>query len=694
MPQRPENQSTDLVSSAPEANANGPAIRTWVVAALAIITILLFSRVVNHPFVNFDDPDYVTKNPAVLAGLSGKGVVWAFQATHSSNWHPLTWISHMVDVSLFGAWAGGHHLTNVFFHTANALLLFSFLRRTTRAFWPSVIVVALFAWHPLRVESVAWVAERKDVLSTFFGLLTLIAYAWYVERPRGARYALVVVAFAASLMAKPMLVTLPFLLLLLDYWPLRRPPLESGPGTGSDQGRKEVREGLRSLALEKVPLLLMALASCVVTVYAQKTGGAVASVERISLGDRLGNAVMAYAQYLWHAIWPVELAVFYPHPVEVEFLDFLPALAVLVVICGLILRLRRPYLMVGWLWYLGLLVPVIGIVQVGDQAMADRYTYVPMIGLSIAVVWGANEWVAHFPRLKAPIAALTAILLVALAGTTVWQLGHWSSPERLFTRALQVTRNNYVAHNNLGNVLDASGRHQEAKWHYEQTLLIRPDFAGSHYNLANSLAREQNYAEAMKHYRRAIELSPRFADAHYNYGVVLASFGELEKGIEHHRIAIQSRSNFAEARYNLGRLLAKQGKPGEAVEAYESALKIRPAWPEALIDLAGVLQQLGKEEDAIQRYSEALRYRPNSAQAHSSLGILHARRGNLDLAFQHFAEVVRIEPRNPDAHYNFGNVLLKQGKTEEAASQYRHVLQLNPDDAKAAEKLQAITSAR
>jgi protein O-mannosyl-transferase len=659
----------------------------WIiVAGLAVITLLLFSRVVGYPFLNFDDTDYVTKNPAVQSGLTVKGVLWALNTTHSSNWHPLTWLSHMLDWELFGPWAGGHHLTNVFLHVGNALLLFFFLKHATERFWPSIIVAALFAWHPLHVESVAWISERKDLLSTLFGLIALLAYTSYARVPRVSRYAIAMGAFMCSLLAKPMLVTLPFLMLLLDYWPLRRMPFDQGMGGGLRTKTKI----LVTLVLEKIPFLFLSLASCLITFYAQKSGGAVASIERINAGDRIANAVASYAKYLWHTVWPVELAVFYPHPLSVPAADLLLAVAVLVGLSVSVFLARRRYLTVGWFWYLGLLVPVIGIVQVGDQAMADRYTYLPLTGVFIGVVWACEESAGAFPRLKQPIMLVGGAVALALFFCTFWQLSFWSSPERLFTRALQVTKNNYVAHNNLGSFLDSSGRYEAAKWNYLEAFRIRPDFAITRYNLANAFARESNYSEALTHYRAVVALSPTFADAHYNFGVLLATFGDVEKGIEHHRIAIRCRPGFAEANFNLARLLARLGKAEEAVVFYEEALRIRPAWLHARIDFGSVLERLGRNAEAVYQYSEALRQNPSSAHAHSNLGTLLARLGRFESAGKHLSEVVRLEPNNADAHYNLGNFLFEQGQMAEAAFQYREVIRLNPADAKAKEKLDRV----
>ena len=541
-----------------------------VIVTLFLGTLLIYWPVCQYEFLNFDDTDYITKNPIVQAGLSVKGVFWALQTAHASNWHPLTWLSHMLDCELYGLAPGGHHVTNLLLHLANTLLLFALLRGTTGALWPSAIVAALFAWHPLHVESVAWVSERKDVLSTFFGLLSLLAYGLYAERRGLRRYLLVLTAFILSLLAKPMLVTLPFLLLLLDFWPLRRPPFDAAVMSGLCDG--PARRRLLRLVLEKVPFFGLSLVSCVVTFLAQKGGGAVASITHIPFGERVANAAVAYAGYLWHTIWPVELAAFYPHPLHSAGVKVLAAALVLLAVSAGVLLSRRAYLIMGWLWYLGTLVPVIGLVQVGDHAMADRYTYLPLVGIFLGVVWGAFELAAARPSWWRPLQVLGACAAILLLLGARFQLSHWKTSERLFQRALAVTQNNYLAHNNLGNVLDRAGKHEAAKRHYQETLRIRPDFAGTHYNLANVFVREGKVDAALEHYRAAITIQPNYADAHYNLGVLLANSGQSAEAIEHHRTALRCRPTFAEAHNSLGNLLLKQGEVEEAIVSYRIGL--------------------------------------------------------------------------------------------------------------------------
>ncbi|MDX2166671.1 MAG: hypothetical protein SF182_06390, partial [Deltaproteobacteria bacterium] len=416
--------------------------RALVCVALIASIVALYAPVREHDFVNYDDPEYVLENTPVRAGVTPAGILWAFTHFHSANWHPLTWISHMVDCRVFGLDAGAHLMVNVALHALAAALLFLFLERATGAFWRSAFVAALFAVHPLRVESVAWVSERKDVLAALFWMLTLHAYAWHARAPSGRRMALVTAAFAGGLLAKPMLVTLPFVLLLLDLWPLDRPRT-------------------RALLLEKMPLFALVLASCAVTIAAQYTAGAmVALVPGFGVSYRVQNAIVSYATYLGQTVWPTDLAVFYPPRTPVPPAEVALSAAVLLAISGLVARhgARRPYLPLGWLWYLGVLVPVIGLVWVGEQARADRFTYLPQIGIGIIVAWGVNDLLARWPRRAWVLAPAATALLLAWAAATRVQIGYWRNTQTLFEHALAVTRDNHVVHANLGAELARLGR--------------------------------------------------------------------------------------------------------------------------------------------------------------------------------------------------------------------------------------------
>jgi hypothetical protein len=525
--------------------------RAVILVSLVLVaaTIVAYWPVRDNGFVNFDDNDYITDNRGVQAGLSAEGLRWAFTTTAASNWHPLTWLSLQLDYQLSGLDPYGFHRSNVLLHLVNTLLLFGLLRRMTAALWRSALVAALFALHPLHVESVAWASERKDVLSTLFWMLTLWGYLLYVQRPTAWRYLGVVLPFVLGLLAKPMLVTLPCVLLLLDYWPLRRFPGQAAAEPDAPAPRPAASPGW--LVVEKLPLLLLAAASCGVTVYAQRRGGSLGTLDYFPLSLRAANAVLAYAGYILKMLWPLHLAPFYPHPRQ------LPATwqeAAQVVAAGLLLAgvtavvlwqsRRRPYLLVGWLWYVGTLVPVIGLVQVGLQAMADRYTYVPLIGLFLMVAWGLGE-VAVRGREWARLASLAAALaLVACTICSSIQVGYWHDSKTLWEHTLHVTTDNYMAHTDLAAELpdDTEGR-----------------------------------GMAMQHYNRALEANPRFYPALIDRGILFARQGLIAKAQDDFRAALEIAPNDATAHYNMGKVLAQQGQRAEAVQHLNAAVELAEA---------------------------------------------------------------------------------------------------------------------
>ncbi len=531
---------------------------TAVAAVLVLLTVAAFQGVRSAGFVGFDDDDYVSANPHVKAGLTSRSIAWAMTTTDAANWHPLTWISHMADVSWFGMDAGRHHGTSVLLHSVNVLLLFFLFRRMTGDLWPSAAVAALFAIHPLHVESVAWLAERKDVLSTLFWLLTTLAWLRFLERRTVARYAGVTILYACGLMSKPMLVTLPFTLLLLDVWPLAR--------------------GVRWK--EKMPLFVLAAASCAVTFVAQRHGGAVQSLVSFPLSDRVANAIHAYADYLWKTVRPAGLAAFYPYPEQrLPMTLVAPAACALAAITALALRSskRAPYLLVGWLWYAGTLVPVIGLVQIGSQSMADRYTYVPLIGIFFAAAWGAADLVVRWPRLKPVVAAASVAIGVALLLAARAQVAYWKDAVTLFGHAISVTRDNWLAHGNLGGALLSVGRLDEAIAEERAALAIRPDYAQAHCNLGLALVHSGRPNEALPEFERAVALNPNFAKAHNNLAGVLAGQGRIDESIGHLEAALRSDPDDADAHENLASLLMSRGRYREAASHLETAVRLRPA---------------------------------------------------------------------------------------------------------------------
>ena len=557
---------------------------------LAAATLAVYWPVGRFAFIKFDDGGYVYENPHVRRGLTWAGAEWAFTTGAQANWHPLTWLSHMADWQLFGSWAGGHHLVNVGFHAASGILLFLILARMTKRRWPSAVAAALFLLHPLHVESVAWVAERKDVLSTLFWMLTMGAYVLYVERPSIGRYVAVFVFLALGLMAKPMLVTLPFVLLLLDYWPLGRlgGAAETGKATSGFPWRRAGR-----LVLEKAPLLAIAAALSVVTYVVQQRGGSMAMAEHLSFGDRLANALVAYVAYLWNMMWPSGLAVFYPYVFPIPTWQAECAAAALAIVTVLVLwqRRRRPYLAVGWFWYVGTLVPVIGLVQVGDQAMSDRYTYIPLVGIFLAITWvvadGLAKWGRRVQRLTAAVAGV--VVLAACAAVSADQVRYWSDSITLFRHTLDVTANNETAHYYLGTSLAMRSRTDEAIREFRAALSLQPRDVEAHNNLAMALALQGRTEDAIREFRTALSLQPDMPEAHINLGLALAGLGQQDEAIYHYREALRFRPDSTEAHLDLGVVLAARGQKENAIREYREVLRFRPDSAEALNNLAWIL---------------------------------------------------------------------------------------------------------
>ena len=565
----------------------------WAVAGvcifLAAIVWVVFSQTLRYEFVNFDDNLYVYENPAVMQGLNLNGVEWAFTHVVAFNWHPLTLMSHMLDCRWYGLNAGGHHLTNVLLHTGTVVLLFLVLRQMTGKLWPSALVAAVFAIHPLRVESVAWVAERKDVLSGLFFMLTLGAYVRQARRPFSlGRYLPVVFLFALGLMSKPMLVTLPFVLLLLDFWPLNRfaSPVPARAVAENGGWLKNHPVPWR-LIIEKIPLLALSGAACMVTMLVQKSiiGPAPASL-------RIGNAAVSYVVYLRQMFCPMNLAVLYPFPRNgLPLWEITLALILLAAVSAgaFLWRQKHPYLLTGWLWYLGMLVPVIGLVQVGDQAHADRYTYLPQIGLYLALTWAAGSLVAGWRHRYWLLGGLSTVILAALIFSARVQTSYWRNGESLWFHTLACTSDNYLAHNNLGNLLCKNGKVDEAIIQYQAALQIIPDFAQAHDNLGNALLQERRWDEARVQYQTALRIRPGNALAYNNLGNLLLQEGKMNEAIVQYQTALQIEPGYAEAHNNLGNALFQNGKVDEAITQFQTALQIKPDYAESHNNLAWLL---------------------------------------------------------------------------------------------------------
>lgn len=647
---------------------------------LLLATSAVYWPVLRHGFVNFDDQDYLTQNLIVQAGLTWKGTVWAFTTSHAGNWHPLTWLSHMFDCQLFGLNAAGHHLTSLVFHAANAILLFLLLQSVTGGLWPSAVVAGLFALHPLHVESVAWASERKDVLSTFFFIITLWAYCAYARpgQPRNRQigfYGAALACFALGLMCKPMLVTLPFLLLLLDYWPLGRLRFAS-----SDKANATLSSGLAlgKLLLEKAPFLALSAASSVITMIVQRR--AMSSIDVLPLDSRIENVIASYLLYIAKLVWPTNLAPFYPFPAERPFGLVVFAAAFILTVSALAVAFARrtPYFIVGWFWYLGTLVPVIGIVQVGIQSMADRYTYIPSIGLFIALAWGLEAWVRPWrPAQWTAGTAAVAALAVCLALASI-QVRYWRNSEALFRHTLQVTTNNSVAHHCLGCVLVEQGKFDEAEEHFAETVRLKPSHDEARNNLGLALVLKGRLDEAISHYEIVLEHHPGFEKTHYNLGRALELRGRREEALTHYARAVELAPDYQDARAELARLSGLLGKREEALSHYLILLKARPNDTDAHFNAATLAADSGQSELAIEQYRAALALKSDDAEAHERLGLLLAQKGQVDDALLHFIEVRRLRPDAP-AYYHLGLAQVMKGHAKEAVASYRKALEYRPD---------------
>lgn len=639
-----------------------------VSAALLILSLAVYAPVRHFDFINWDDPDYVKENVHIAHGLDRQAVEWAFTAAYAGNWHPLTWMSHMMDIQFFGNDPGPQHVVNAVIHSIDAVLLFLAFYWMTGSAASSAFTAALFAVHPLHVESVAWISERKDVLSAFFWMLALLAYASYTRKRGVFRYFLVLLAFAFGLMAKPMVVTLPFILLLLDIWPLQRVRLEAGQ-----------RRVWRSLIVEKLPLLALTIASSVITFLVQSRASAVATLVQTPIGDRLANVIDSYVQYIRQTVWPAGMAAFYPYT-AVPLWRVGAGFLVLSALSFLVLRnaVRRPYLLTGWFWYLGTLVPVIGIVQVGAQARADRYTYVPTIGLFIVVAWGVPEIFSRWRRSRFVLGVAGTAIVAACALLAREQLLYWKNPEAVWDRALAVTSDNYAAHLNLGIVLDEQGRSSEALEHYKEALAIKPNLSKAHNALGAFLAREKHFDAALAEYREAIEIQPDLPGVRRNMGAALGGLGRTDEAIDEFRMELLQNPDDPFTHYDLGFAFAAQGHLDQAIAEYTQALSFRPEYPDAETELANILASQGKTDDAISHYNAALALKPDSPLAHHNLGLLLAREGKIDEAVAHYREAIRLDPGFSVAHNSLGTVLANRGELNEAIAQFREALRLMP----------------
>ena len=664
--------------------------RLWIIAgALFLITVATFSGAFFNDFVNYDDDVYVYANPSVAHGITLPGVVRAFTQPHARNWHPLTTISHMADCQVFGLHSSGPHVINVLLHALSAAGLFFALQAMTGSTWRACFVAAVFAIHPLRVESVAWIAERKDVLSALLFVCTLVAYWRYTRQPDANKNLVLTAFFACALMAKPMVVTLPVVLLFLDFWPLARLSFIA------DKKRASLISFSRAIS-EKIPLFILSLASCVVTIFAARSGNRV--LDSIPLGDRLANAAITYCTYIYQLFWPDRLAVFYPLPVESPALTSSAAATIVIVsitITTIVLRKRLPYLFVGWFWYLVMLLPVIGIWQIGLQAHADRYTYLPGIGLLIGIAWATVALLRRFRAL--PFAAPIAICVVALLAWRTWtQVEFWRSSESLWTHALAVTSDNDVALNNLGSVYENRGDFDRARANYRAALDVLNRRANSRYqlsralvhnNLGNLLLREQDVPSARNEYEQAIALQPDYGNAHINLGQLFAQEGDWTSALAEYETVLRLQPHDPDAQYRAGVALMRLGRADEAVVHYRHALAEQPDFALAELDLGNATLERGHTDEAITHYRRALQIDPQNVDAHFNLGRVYLQQRRLADAISEYQRAVSIQPNDPEAHLSLGNAFAAAASESRAITEIEKALELAPNSVSALNNL-------
>jgi tetratricopeptide (TPR) repeat protein len=555
--------------------------------ALIIVTLAVYLQVGTHEFVNLDDDVYVTDNHHVTSGITGKNIIWALTSIDGSNWHPVTWLSHMTDVQLYGLKPGGHHLTNVAIHILATLTLFLLLIRMSGALWQSLFVAALFALHPLHVESVAWVAERKDVLSAFFGFCTLLLYAEYVAKPKPALYLLTIFCFVLGLMSKPMLVTLPALMLLIDFWPLDRFRRED------TRQQPDLLKKAAGLIKEKIPFFFCSLLSCLITIHAQHEGGAVASLRALSLGFRIGNSLIAYLDYIVKIFWPQNLAVYYPFPLVISTWQAIASLLILLLVSAASIRAahKLPYFVVGWFWFLITLVPVIGLIQVGGQSMADRYSYIPAVGLFISATWGTAELTKTLPYRRHILGLLSAIIISISAALTWQQLGYWQDSISLYRHTLPIAASTTIKYN-LGAAFQAKGNFDAAIKEYEDVLRVAPDYKNASKNLGVAILAKGDPDAAILKLQLALRIDPNDSDVHYNLGLAFQVKGDPDSAISQYQAAIRLNPDNADAHHNLGLILAGKRDFKAAAAEFREVLRINPDDPDADKELKSALVQI------------------------------------------------------------------------------------------------------
>lgn len=630
-----------------------------VIIVLALLVVAVYGRVRNYPYILLDDEALLLRNRALQDGLTFEGIRWAFSSFMDAGWIPLTWISRMADVSIFGWDPGKAHLVNVFLHWLNSCLFFAFLWKGTGRYWESALPAVVFAVHPQHVESVVWITERKDVLAGFFWFLGLLCYLDFVRRPILRRYAFVLSCFILSLLSKPIAVTFPFVLLLLDYWPLCRFPENvrpNGDGDGAVRGERGMWKAWSKLIVEKIPLFFVSAAISAVTFVAQQRIGAVTPLSAIPLRWRVANALISLGTYLRKAFCPSGFAVYYPHPgpaIDVAAVAAYAAVLFSITWCIARFGVRCKWLPVGWFWFIGVLVPVLGFVQVGGVGMADRCTYLAMPGIYMAVARGLGEARKQFRLPRVAVGISCSAMIFALAMQASIHVGYWKDSQTLFRRALDVTELNWMAHAVLGRLAQAEGRYQEAELHYREALRIVPNLPEVNNNLGEVLDSMGRSAEAVTCIQEEIKRNPGFAVAHYNLAVLLGKAGRREEAIAEYREALRLAPGYPEANNNLGVLLSEIGLDAEAVLLYRAAIEARHGYSEAHFNLGVALSRMGRLREAEEHLREAVRLNPARAEAENNLGVVLAKQRRFREALLHFREALRLRPGYESARRNF-----------------------------------------
>jgi len=673
-----------------DENFLGVRCKVLICLFLVLANLILYGQVNQHELINFDDDLYVTDNRYVQSGLNPKTIAWSFSFLNKeyTYWHPLSWLSHMLDVELYGMDSGRHHLTNVLFHIASTLLLFLGLHRMTGALWRSAFVASLFALHPINVESVAWVAERKNVLSTFFWMTTMWAYVIYSERPCFKRYLTVLFVFALGLLAKPMLVTLPFVLLLLDYWPLKRLRMglvTAGPAIKTQKTAKFIDYRLLNfrLVLEKLPLLALSLVAAYLSSVSLQLSGSMKTLGDVPMMLRIANALVSYVKYIAKMIWPHNLAVFYPYPESVPLWQTLGALVLLIGITVLVVWSfrRQPYLGVGWLWYLGTLIPVSGLMQAGLwPEMADRWAYLPFIGLFIMIAWGVADLAQRWQYRRAGLGLITSVVLAAFMALTWTQIRYWENSVRLFEHALAVNQTNWLAHNNLGTALAAQGQNFEAYQHFSESLRIDPGQYNPHNNLGAFLASKNRNAEAIKHFSEALRLNPDSAHAHVNMGTELLKQGRIEPAIGHLNQALNLKPGFPESHNILGLALLRQGKLEAAIGHFRMAARIKPHYADARQNLNLALSVNEKLNRAAKNMLESMNFHPDDPDLDFKIKDLLEKKKALEQANNYFQKSLSLQPGFNKKEYNDMGIVSETKKSyDRMLRQFHQIRDQRPD---------------